>query len=93
MHLYNTCALFAILEIGVLNMNDVEKDFITGISGPENEMIEIQAAMLMKYNFSGTNILQQYITSVCMSPRFLSLHATRRPKSDTNMISATLALF
>ncbi|CAI8010534.1 Adhesion G protein-coupled receptor L3 [Geodia barretti] len=41
-------------KIGVLNMNDVEKDFITGISGPEDEMIEIQAAVLMKYNFSVT---------------------------------------
>jgi hypothetical protein len=59
------CA-FAILEIEVLNINEVEKDFITGISGPEDEMIEIQAAVLMKYNFSGRYILQQYITSVCL---------------------------
>jgi hypothetical protein len=41
-------------KIEVLNINEVEKDFITGISGPEDEMIEIQAAVLMKYNFSVT---------------------------------------
>ena len=31
--------------------------------------------------------------SVCLLPRFLPLRATRRPKSDTNGFSATLALF
>ena len=29
--------------------------------------------------------------SVCLLPRFLPLRATRRPKSDTNGFSATLA--
>ena len=31
--------------------------------------------------------------SVCLLPRFLPLRATRRPKSETNGFSATLALF
>ena len=31
--------------------------------------------------------------SVCLLPRFLPLRATRRPISDTNGFSATLALF
>ena len=33
------------------------------------------------------------ILSVCLLPRFLPLRATRRPISDTNEFSATLALF
>ena len=33
------------------------------------------------------------ILSVCLLPRFLPLRATRRPISDTNGFSATLALF
>ena len=34
-----------------------------------------------------------FCLSVCLLPRFLPLCATRRPISDTNGFSATLALF
>ena len=33
------------------------------------------------------------VPSVCLFPRFLPLRATRRPITDTNGFSATLALF
>ena len=40
-----------------------------------------------------TVVVLSFCLSVCLLPRFLPLRATRRPISDTNGFSATLALF
>ena len=40
-----------------------------------------------------TVVVVSFCLSVCLLPRFLPLRATRRPISDTNGFSATLALF
>ena len=40
-----------------------------------------------------TVVVLSFRPSVCLLPRFLPLRATRRPISDTNGFSATLALF
>ena len=38
-------------------------------------------------------VVLSFCLSVCLLPRFLPLRATRRPISDSNGFSATLALF
>ena len=43
--------------------------------------------------YSSCIVILSVCLSVCLLPHFLPLRATRRPISDTNGFSATLALF
>ena len=63
-----------------------------GVSG-QDELINPRRACAARVTVLGLCVCVSVCLSVCLLPRFLPLRATRRPKSDTNEFSATLALF
>ena len=58
-----------------------------------HDIVNPRRACAARVTVLGLSFRPSVVPSVCLLPRFLPLRVTRRPKSDTNGFSATLALF